>query len=156
MLRETIDGWHKIGGACLDGAATLVEPSALIKYRPMWVAFLVPHILVGCVFWAKLMFNGSSAFSPETWGNWACVLPAELWAGVQIAAALMALIGLIDPPRWRLVAAGSALNALQFQALALSAILSDGQTVIGVWPCVMFTPAHILLAVEAWQYGRRK
>lgn len=156
MLREIADDWRKIREACLIGAASMIRPRALLENRRMWVAFLVPHVIVGCTFWAQLVFASSSALSPETWGEWACILPAKLWAAVMIAAALMELVGLIDPPRWRLIAAGAVLNAVQFQALALSAILSGGQTVIGAWPCALFVPAHILLAVEAWQYGRRK
>ena len=156
MFKALGENIRRVRCECAKGAESLITPNAMVKHRGLWVAFLCSHVFVGCVFWAQLMFNGTSALSPDTWGNWACILPAEVWASVQIVAAMMGLVGLIDPPRWRLVAAGSILNAFQFQALALSAILSDGQTVIGVWPCAMFVPAHILLATEAWQYGRGK
>lgn len=158
MLRAFVDPfryWSRTWRDALDGVSFLASGKALTVLRPAWVAFEAALLIVGLLFWATLSM-GVSAFSPETWGEWACILPAKLWAAVQIIASLTIIYGLLEPPKWRLITAGAIIHAVQYQALALSAVLSGGQVVIGVYPSFLFVPAHILLAVEAWRHGRRK
>ena len=157
MLRAFVEPfryWSRTWADALDGMSFLASGRALTVFRPAWVAFEVALLIVGLLFWTTLSM-GVSAFSPETWGEWACILPAKLWAAVQIIASLTIIYGLLEPPKWRMITAGAILHAVQYQALALSAVLSGGQVVIGVYPSFLFVPAHILLAVEAWRHGRR-
>lgn len=158
MIKALVDPWRywrEFWRGFLSGADFLASGDALNILRPMWIAFEGALLVVGLIFWASLMF-GISAFDPTTWGAWACQFPALGWAGVQIAASVAIIYGLMRPITYQVAAAGALLHAVQYQALALSAMLTGGQVVIGIYPSVLFVPAHLVLAVEAWRYGRRR
>jgi hypothetical protein len=108
-------------------------------------------LAIAALFWISIGF-GVSAFSPETWGEWACQFPARAWAAIMALSAAMVVTGLMRPITSRRVAWGSLLQAAQFLALAYSATFTGGQFVIGVYSSVLFAPLHILLAVQAWRY----
>lgn len=127
---------------------------ALDRFRPMWLGIESALLMVGLLFWISTGF-GVDSFSPETWGEWACQWPAVWWAAVQSISAAMIITGLLRPVTARRVAVGSAMQAIQFAALAYSATFTGGQFVIGVYPSVLFVPFHIVLMVEALRYEPR-
>lgn len=122
----------------------------LDRHRPILIAAEVAFLTIGAVFWtlAKLQ---DEAFSVGTYGRFALVFPAEFWAGIMMAASMIAIIGLKKPVRRDMVLLGSLLNALQFLGLAYSAIMTGGEPVIGLFASVMFVPLHVWMAWEAWQ-----
>ena len=154
-LLEPLSYWRKLGLGILDGVDFMASGEALETLRPAWIAFEGALLVVGLIFWVALMF-GVSAFDPDTWGAWACQFPALMWAGIQITASVMIIYGLMRPITYQVAAAGALIHALQYEVLAMSAIFSGGQVVIGIYPSVLFAPAHIVLAVEAWRYGRKR
>jgi hypothetical protein len=124
---------------------------ALNRYRPLWMTLEAGLLAIGILFWVSIGL-GVSAFSPETWGAWACQYPARAWAAVMVASSAMIFTGLMRPITSRRIVWGAALQAAQFLALAYSATFTDGQFVIGVYSSVLFAPLHIVLLVEAWRY----
>jgi hypothetical protein len=64
--------------------------------------------------------------------------------------------GLMVPITWRLAVAGAVLHAVQLQFLAISAMASGGEVVIGIYPSVLFVPAHLLIIWQAVRYGNRR
>lgn len=147
--------WRELWRGILDGAGWLCSGEALVVLRPAWMAMEVALLLIGLLFWSTLMM-GVSAFSPETYGQWAVQFPALGWAAAQITGSLLIVYGLMRPITHWPAMVGSLVHVIQYQALALSAILTGGQVVIGIYPSVFFVPAHLVLAVEAWRYGRGK
>lgn len=146
--------WRQLWRGILDASAFLFSGAALETLRTAWLAMEIALLVVGLLFWATLMF-GVSAFSPETYGTWACALPALGWAAVQIIGSALIIYGLMRPINHRPAMWGALIHAAQYQALALSAMLTGGQVVIAIYPSVLFVPAHLVLAVEAWRHGRR-
>lgn len=131
--------------------ATLITPRAIDRFRPVLMLFEGALLLVGCLFWISTQ-SGVDSFSPETWGDWACALPAELWAGVQMFAGAAIVTGLMHPvTRWRIII-GCLVQIIQFAGLSVSAMGSGGQFVIAVYPLVLFVPFHLILMAEAWAY----
>jgi hypothetical protein len=141
--------------AWLVGVAFLFSGAALEQLRYAWLAFELALFLIGCLFWATL-WAGVPAFAPDVYGAWACGLPALFWAGVQISASLLIIYGLMRPiTRWPAFV-GAVMHAAQYQAIALSALLTGGQVAIAIYPDVLFVPAHLVLAVEAWRHGTKR
>lgn len=124
---------------------------SLDRYRPLWMHFEFGLLTIGILFWVSIGM-GVSAFSPETWGTWACAYPARLWAAIMVISSAMIFTGLMRPITARRVAIGAIIQTLQFMALAYSATFTGGQFVIGVYSSVLFAPLHIVLAVEALRY----
>lgn len=130
---------------------SLINPRAIDRFRPVLMLFEGALLLVGCLFWISTQ-SGVDSFSPETWGEWACALPAEAWAGVQMLAGAAIVTGLMHPiTRWRIII-GCGIQIIQFAGLSISAMGSGGQFVIAVYPLVLFVPFHLILAMEAWAY----
>lgn len=130
---------------------SLLHPRAIDRFRPILMLFEGALLLVGCLFWISTQ-SGVDSFSPETWGDWACRLPAEAWAGVQMLAGAAIVTGLMHPiTRWRIII-GCGIQIIQFAGLSISAMGSGGQFVIAVYPLVLFVPFHLILAMEAWAY----
>ena len=147
--------FHQIVAGFAHGAEKLLAKDAIEDARNYWIAMEIAMLLVGLLFWITLSV-GISAFSPETWGAWACYFPARLWAGVQIVASALVIWGLMVPITWRLAVAGAVLHAVQLQFLAISAMASGGEVVIGIYPSVLFVPAHLLIIWQAVRYGNRR
>jgi hypothetical protein len=141
----------QFGNLMAGGYRTLVNPKAIDRFRPLLVFLEVLLLGVGCAFWLSTQ-AGVDNFSPETWGEWACILPAELWAGVQMAAGAMIVTGLMHPVTRGRIIAGCVIQCIQFLGLSISAMGSGGQFVIAVYPLVLFIPFHLILALEAWAY----
>jgi hypothetical protein len=129
----------------------LFSPRAIDRFRPILMVIEGGLLFIGCLFWISTQ-SGIDSFSPETWGNWACTLPASLWAGVQMLAGAAILTGLLHPVTRMRIVLGCAVQIIQFAGLSISAMFSDGQFVIAVYPLVLFIPFHLILAVEAWAY----
>lgn len=71
---------------------SLASPMALDRFRPMWMAIEGALLVVGMLFWISVGL-GISSFSPETWGELACSLPARVWAATQFGAAALIVTG---------------------------------------------------------------
>ena len=137
--------FHQILAGFAHGAQIMLGKTALE----------VALLGVGLLFWVTLAM-GVSAFSPDTWGAWACEIPALWWAGMQIVASALVIWGLMVPVTWRMAVAGAVIHAAQYQFLAISAMASGGEVVIGIYPSVLFVPAHLLIIWQATRYGRRR
>lgn len=141
-------------GDILSGVWTLwglIHPRAIDRFRPVLIAMEFALLLVGCLFWANTQTGGDS-FSVETWGAWACELPAALWAGTMMLGATLVVSGLMHPVTRMRIIIGCAIQVIQFAGLSVSAIGSGGQFVVAVFPLVLFVPMHVVLAWEAAIY----
>lgn len=105
-------------------------------------------IFVGSIFWA-MAWNREEAFSAEVYGTFALFFRAEFWALAMMCPAAMVWVGLRHPVKRWMVAAGSALQVLQFTALGYSAIYTGGEPIIGVFCNVLFAPLFAYVLVEA-------
>lgn len=147
MIRSAV----AIADGFLDGLDSLTRNGAFRHYGPAFISMEMGLLIVAALFWVA-SFQSGSAFSPETWGAWACQWPAQLWAGLTLIGSTLTATGLIHPARrWRILA-GAALQAAQFIALALSAALTGGQFVIAAYAFVIFVPFHALLIIGAFRH----
>lgn len=128
-----------------------IEGASLDRYRPIWIMIEGGLLAIAALFWISIGLD-VSAFSPDTWGEWACQFPARYWAAIMGVSATLTITGLIRPITARRVAFWSTVQALQFIALAYSATFTGGQFVIGVYSSVLFAPLHLVLAVQALKY----
>jgi len=143
-MRAVLEGFF-------DGLDSLTRNGAFRHYGPAFISMEVALLMVAALFW-QASFIGGSAFSPETWGEWACQWPAQLWAGLTLIGSTLTATGLIHPAkRWRILA-GAALQGAQFTALALSAALTGGQFVIAAYAFLVFVPFHALLIIGAFRH----
>lgn len=126
---------------------------ALDRYRYMWMMIEGGLLAIAILFWVSVGM-GVSAFSPDTWGAWACEYPARAWAATMGASAALTITGLMRPITSGRVAFGAFVQAVQFMALAYSATFTGGQFVIGVYSSVLFAPLHLVLMVQALRYDR--
>lgn len=133
---------------------SLVHPRAIDRFRPILMLIEVALLIVGCAFWISTQM-GVDSFSPATWGEWACILPAELWAGVQMGAGALIVTGLMHPVTRNRIVIGCIVQIVQFLGLSASAMFSGGQFVIAVYPLVLFVPFHLILALEARAHDPR-
>ena len=122
---------------------------SLDRHRPILIAAQVAFLIIGSAFWTMAKLQ-EEAFSAGTYGHFALLFPAEFWAGLMMAGSAIAIIGLKKPMRPDLVVLGSLINAIQFLGLACSAILTNGEPVIGLFASVMFVPLHVWMAWEGW------
>lgn len=129
----------------------LIDTRGIDRFRPVLIAMQIGLFMIASLFWMDTQLNGDS-FSPETWGEWACGFPAEMWAGAMIAASTLCVSGLMHPVTKVRIIIGAFIHVLQFFALSLSAALTGGQFVIAVFPLVLLVPMHIILAWEAAVY----
>ena len=129
-------------------------PRALDRYRPLWLVLEALLMTIAVLFWVSLGLE-VSAFSPETWGNYACEWPAKLWGGLLFLATGATITGLMRPVTARRVAVGAAIQAAVFLILAVSASFTGGQFVIGAYLSILFVPMHLLLAAQAVRYDPR-
>jgi hypothetical protein len=145
--------WRQLWAGFIEGANDLLSPTAIIKYRAMWIAFELVLCIIGAVFWGFLWL-GADAFAPEVYGAWACSLPALGWAAVQFGASALIIHGLMRPITHWPALVGAMLHAAQYQAIAMSSVLTGGQIAIAIYPIFLFAPAHFVLAVGVWRHGR--
>ena len=138
----------------LHGRCTLwglITPRAIDRFRPALIAMEFSLFLVGCLFWLNTQMGGDN-FSPETYGEWACMLPAACWAASMMLAGALVISGLMHPITRGRIIIGCALQVVQFLGLSVSAIGSGGQFVITIFPLLFFVPLHLVLAWEAAVY----
>lgn len=129
----------------------LIHPRAIDRFRPVLIGVELGLFIIGGLFWLDAQLGGDS-FSPETWGEWACQFPAEMWAGAMIAGSTLCVSGLMHPVTRGRIILGSLLQTAHFLALALSAMLTDGQFVIAAFALILLAPMHAVLAWEAAVY----
>lgn len=105
-------------------------------------------IFVGSLFWWLAAWS-PDAFDVGMYGRFALMFQAEAWAMAMMAPAALVLIGLQDPVKRWMVAAGAGLEAVQFIALGYSAIFTGGEYIIGVFCWVFFGRKYIRLLWSA-------
>ena len=125
-----------------------VACNGLDRYRPLWVAMQVSLFIIGCLFWIDSM-TGSQGFAEETWGRFAYMFPAAMWAALTMASSSMIIVGLLKPIRSWMVSVGSFLFCLNFILLSYSAVFTGGVVVVGLYASLFFLPLHMWLFVEA-------
>lgn len=109
-------------------------------------------LVIGTLFWIEARMS-SEAFSVDIYGGFALQFPAEVWAGMMVCGSGMILIGLRDPVKRWMVAIGAAVMSLNFLGLAYSAIVTDGELIVGAFCSVLFAPLHVTMAWEAGKNG---
>lgn len=129
----------------------LIHPRAIDRFRPVLIAVELALLIVGCAFWVNTQTGGDS-FSPEAWGEWACIVPAACWAGTMMLGGVLVVSGLMHPVTRGRIVIGCIIQIIQFAGLSISAIGSGGQFVVAVFPMILFVPMHIILAWEAAVY----
>ena len=105
-------------------------------------------IFVGSLFWWMASWR-PEAFDATLYGHFALRFQAEAWAMAMMAPAALVLIGLQDPVKRWMVAAGAGLEAIQFIALGYSALFTGGEPIIGVFCWVFFGRKYIRLLWSA-------
>ena len=125
-----------------------LSKNSLARHRPVFMAAQVSLFLIGCVFWVDVQTGGDN-FAPEIWGHFACSLPAEAWAAINMTASAICYIGLGKPIRNWQVIVGSSLHCLQFSVLSWSAVFDGGAAVIGLYASMLLLPLHLWLLIEA-------
>jgi hypothetical protein len=93
---------------------------------------LMLHAGVGMAFWL-LARAQPEAFSVETFGRFALMFKAEVWAAAMMAGSIITFVGVMHPPQRWAIMLGSVINAVQFAGLCYSALFTDGALVVGVY-----------------------
>lgn len=110
----------------------------------------VALLIIGALFWMQARLS-PEAFDWQLYGRFALIFPAEMWAALMMAPSAMCLIGLRHPIKRWMVGIGASIHVLHFSALAYSAIVTDGEMVIGYFCSVLFSPLYTWMAVEAFR-----
>ena len=105
-------------------------------------------IFVGALFWWMAAWR-PEAFAADLYGHFALHFQAEAWAMAMMAPAALVLIGLQDPVKRWMVAAGAGLQIIQFGALGYSAIFTGGEPIIGVFCWVFFARQYVRMIWSA-------
>jgi len=116
--------------------------------QPVLSQIQIATIAIGSLFWIEASFQGE-AFSAAIFGNLALEFPAEMWAGVMMAASAMCWVGLRHPVKRWMVAVGAGLQTVQYLALGYSAIATGGEMVIGLHCTALFAPIYVRMLWEA-------
>lgn len=103
---------------------------------------------IGALFWIQANLQ-EEAFNDRTFGRFALMFPAEMWAGLMMAGAVATIVGLIKPIRRDMVAIGAGMQATQYIGLAYSSIATGGEFVIGLHLIMLFVPVHVWMLWEA-------
>lgn len=127
----------------------LTQGHSLARYAPALCMMQISLLLVGSIFWIDAMM-GAKNFNPDTWGRLAYMLPAYVWAGLNMTASAVTFVGLIDPIKSRLVMVGGSLHCVQFAVLAYSITMTGGEVPVGLYAGVFFLPAHMWIVWRAW------
>ena len=106
-------------------------------------------IFVGALFWWMAAWK-PEAFDAGLYGHFAMTFQAEAWAMAMMAPAALVLIGLQDPVKRWMVAAGAGLQVVQFGALGYSAIFTGGEPIIGVFCWVFFARQYVRMIWSAF------
>ncbi len=120
----------------------------LARYAPLLCLMQVSLVIIGMIFWFDAM-TGAHGFRVETWGRLAYQLPAEFWAFLNMAAASMTFIGLLDPIKRRLVMVGGSLHCIQFAVLGYSITMTGGEIPVGLYAGGFFLPIHMWVVWRA-------
>lgn len=121
--------------------------------QPVLLQLQVALVFVGCLFWVQASIR-PEAFSEALYGSFALRFQAEAWAAAMMAPAAMCWVGLRQPIKRWMVAFGATIEAVQFIALAWSAIATGGEPIIGYFCSVIFAPLYAAMAAEAMRDAR--
>jgi len=128
--------------------ASIAGLHTLERYAPLYGLMQVGMFIIGCVFWVEAS-SGASSFSPVTWGDFAYSFPAQFWAFVNMFAAFVTLIGLINPVHRRMVAFGGCVHLCQHVALAYSAAMTGGDLAVALYASLLLIPIHLSMTAGA-------
>lgn len=126
-----------------------LSKNSLIRYRPGLLYIQYAFFLFGVFFWIDATL-GQDGFQEDTWGSFAYMFPAKLWAALNMGASAIAIIGLTKPIRSWMVAVGAFLHFIQFAAITYSAIFTDGEMIVGLLSSVLFLPMYMWLFYESF------
>lgn len=119
------------------------------RYAPIYMFTQICLFLIGAMFWLEARSDGA-AFSPDTWGDLAYMLPVEFWALTNLFAATVTFLGLADPRHNRMVMIGALTHVAQFAALGVSIIFTGGESVVGLYAALYFLPLHVVMWWQAY------
>lgn len=131
---------------------TIVGPYSIERYAPLFLCCQGALFIIGAFFWVDAV-NGSTAFSPETWGTFAYGLSAEFWAMMNMSAATISLIGLLNPVHRKMVVVGGSMHFMQHLGLSYSAFFTGGDLGVGLYASFFFMPFHMIMtagAISKW------
>ena len=128
--------------------ASFLRRYSLDQHRPMMIVFEMALFGIGSLFWIQANLQ-DDAFNERTFGRFALMFPAEMWAGLMMAGAVCTIVGLIKPIRRDMVAIGAGLQAAQYIGQAYSSIATGGEFVIGLHLIMLFVPIHLWMLWEA-------
>lgn len=122
--------------------------NSLNRYRPAILYTQYSMFVFGVLFWIDANLGGEG-FKEATWGSFAYLFPAKMWAALNIGASALSIIGLKKPIRSWMVAVGSGLHFIQFSSITYSATYTGGEMIVGLMASVYFLPMHMWLFYEA-------
>lgn len=126
-----------------------ISRNSLLRYRPGLLYIEYAFLFFGICFWVSATI-GHEGFGEETWGAFAYIFPAKVFAAFNMGASALCIIGLRKPIKTWMIAAGAALQCLQFSVISYSAIYTDGEMIVGLASSVLFLPLHMWLFYEAF------
>jgi hypothetical protein len=128
------------------------EDHSLNRYGPIVMMMQIALFAVGALFWIDAR-NGAHGFQETTWGWFAYQFPAEVWALINLSAAFLTFIGLVEPRHRYSLIAGSVLHVVQFAGLSVSILFTDGEAVVGLYAALFFLPIHMWVLAEGVRDG---
>lgn len=130
----------------------IIGPHSLERYAPMFMVIQGLLFIIGCIYWIDAA-HGSGSFHEQTWGSFAYNLSAEFWAMLNMGAATLTLIGLINPIHRKMVTIGGLLHCAQHVGLSASAFFTGGDLGVGLYASVFFLTMHMIMtagAISEW------
>jgi hypothetical protein len=129
------------------------EDHSLNRYGPLLMMMQIALFAVGALFWIDAR-NGAQGFHENTWGWFAYQSPAEFWALMNLSAAFLTFIGLVEPRHRYSLIAGSVLHVVQFAGLSASILFTSGEAVVGLYAAMFFLPLHMWTLWEGVRDGK--
>lgn len=117
------------------------------RHRPMLMQIELYLFLVGMVFYVSGI-TIDAAYTVETWGGILFHQPSWFWGALNAVASATCVIGLIKPPRYRIILIGAGMHLLHFSAIAISCLFYGGDFAIGLW-ALGFLGFHAKMFYEA-------
>lgn len=118
------------------------------RYRPLYFLLNLGTLFVGMLIWSTSWLDVSQ-FHLETWGALAYEAGAATWGSSMSLASLLCLLGLIEPPRRWMVTVGALAHCAVLVALAVSAVITGGDTAVAIFALCVLLPLHGWLALAA-------
>jgi len=125
---------------------------SLYRYGPLLILMNLSLFAIAVSFWADAN-SGAAGFQEATWGAFAYSFPAKAWAAIMLAGSALVAGGLMRPPNSWIVAVGCLLQLVEFGGIAYSAIMTNGEMVVGIFAAIFFVPIYIWVLLEVARDG---